>query len=98
VPDLGTDVEGNEHAPAGDVSSTICAQNRTMDAWTCAPPILGQPIVIGGMERAVLVVESASDGRLRCSQPCAGGVRCGHRSLLGPAAQPPGSRLSLEVP
>jgi hypothetical protein len=52
----------------------------------------------GGMERSVLAVEIASEGRLWSSQRCAGGVRCGHRSLLGPAtAQPPGSRLSLEV-
>jgi Protein of unknown function (DUF1524) len=54
------------------------------------------------MERSVLAVETASDGRLWCSQPCTGGVRCGHRSSLGPstapASQPPGFRLSLEVP
>jgi len=54
---------------------------------------------IGGMVRIVLAVETASDSRSWSSQPCAGGVRCGHRSSLGPAtAQPPGSRLSLEVP
>ena len=55
---------------------------------------------IGGMGRPCPWVEDrAALTDCGVASSLAGGVRCGHRSPLGPAtAQPSGSRLSLEVP